>query len=127
MPNKEVYEFAIIRIMPKIERGECINVGVIVFSKKKNYVGIKYVIDQERLSAFSKDLDIAEIKGYLEAWKMIANGDEKGGLIAGLELPERFRWLTASKSTILQCSEVHPGISSEPEKVLDDLYRKYVL
>lgn len=127
MPNKEVYEFAIIRIMPKIERGECINVGVIVFSKKKNYIGIKFGIDTDRLTAFSKDLDIAEIKEYLDAWELIANGDEKGGLIAGLELPERFRWLTASKSTILQCSEVHPGLSSDPELVLNDLYGKYVL
>lgn len=127
MPNKEVYEFAIIRIMPKIERGECINVGVIVFSKKKKYIGIKYGLDSERLKAFSKDLDITEIKEYLDAWDLIANGDEKGGLIAGLELPERFRWLTASKSTMLQCSEVHPGLSSDPEKVLSDLYGKYVL
>lgn len=126
MPNREVYEFAIIRIMPKVERGECINVGVIVFSKQKKYIGIKYVIDHERLKAFSKDIDTEEIKAYLEAWELISNGDQNGGLIAELDLPERFRWLTASKSTILQCSKVHPGLSSDPEAVLQDLFIKYV-
>lgn len=125
MPNKETYEFALIRIMPKVERGECINVGVIVFSKKKKYIGIKYKIDEPRLTAFSKDLDLEELKEYLQAWNYIAHGDPKGGLIASLDIPERFRWLTASKSTMLRCSDVHPGLSANPEAVLDDLFDKY--
>ena len=127
MPDREIYEFAIIRIMPKIERGECINVGVIVFSKKKEYIGIKYLIDSERLTAFSKDIDLEEITEYLNAWELIANGHPDGGELAALELPKRFRWLTASKSTVLQCSTVHPGRSSDPEAVLQDLFSKYVL
>ncbi len=127
MPDKEIFEFAIIRVMPKIERGECINVGVIIFSKKKKYIGIKYTIDKQRLTSFSKDIDLVEISEYLKAWELIANGHQDGGLIAALELPERFRWLTASKSTVLQCSTVHPGMSSDPEAVLQDLFSKYVL
>jgi len=126
MPNKEVYEFAIIRIMPKVERGECINVGIIVFSKQKKYLGIKYIVDHDRLKAFSKDIDLEDISSYLEAWKLISDGNQNGGLIAGLDQPERFRWLTASKSTILQCSKVHPGLTSDPEAVLQDLFVKYV-
>lgn len=126
MPDRETYEFAIIRLMPKVERGECINVGVIVFSKQKKYIGIKYKIDHDRLTAFSKNIDLEEIEDHLLAWTYIANANPKGGLIASLDIPERFRWLTASKSTILRCSEVHPGLSSDPETVLQDLFEKYV-
>jgi len=127
MPNREVYEFAIIRFMPKVERGEFINVGVIVFSKKKKFIGIKYIIDKDRLTSFSKEINLEELKSYLEAWETIVNGNQANGLISKLDIPERFRWLTASKSTILQCSKVHPGISDDPQKILEDLCQKYVM
>lgn len=127
MPNREVYEFAIIRFMPKVERGEFINVGVIVFSKKNKFIGIKYIIDKDRLTSFSKEIDLEELKSYLEAWETIVNGNQANGLISKLDIPERFRWLTASKSTTLQCSEVHPGISANPQNILQDLFQKYVL
>lgn len=127
MQDKDVYEFAIIRVVPKVERGEFLNVGVILFSKKQNYIGMKYTIDQTKLSAFSKDLDIDELQSYLQAWDAICKGKSDGGKIGELDLPERFRWLTASKSTILQCSAVHPGLSLHPEEKLNDLFEKYVM
>lgn len=127
MPDKVQYEFAIIRVMPQVERGETINVGVVVFSKKLDYIGIKYQVDIERLSALSKDLDIEELHSYLKAWESIAKARPESGKIGTLVTAERFRWLTAAKSTILQCSEVHPGLSVSPERVLEKLFAKYVL
>ncbi len=127
MPDKVQYEFAIIRVMPLVERGETINVGVIVFSKKLGYLGIKYHIDIVRLSALAPDLDIEELESYLRAWKAIVDASEESGKIGTLDTAERFRWLTAAKSTILHCSEVHPGLSVNPEDVLKNLFSKYVL
>lgn len=127
MPDREIYEFAIIRLVPKVERGEFLNIGVILFSKRLNYLAIKYHIDQTRLKVFSKEIDLQEIVDYLKAWDVICQGGAAGGQIGALEMHERFRWLTATRSTIIQCSEVHPGRSSDPQKVLDELMKNYVL
>ena len=126
MQGKATYEFVIIRYVPKVEREEFINVGAILFSKHKKYLGIRYKIDKERLLAFSPDVDIELLQEYLEAWTLICAGDPKGGVIGGFELADRFRWLAATKSTTLQCSKTHPGLCHDPEKELDDLFEKYV-
>jgi hypothetical protein len=127
MQDKVVYEFSIIRVVPKVERGEFLNVGVILFSKKQKYIDMKYTLDKKRLSSFSSDIDIEELQAYLQAWKSICHGNSDGGKIGELPIPERFRWLTASKSTILQCSPVHPGLGVNMEQKLKDLFQKYVL
>lgn len=127
MQGSEVFEYAFIRFVPKVEREEFVNVGVILFSKKKKYLGVKYHLDRDRLSAFSKDADLEEFSNYLKSWDLICQGDERGGKIAQLELAGRFRWLTASRSTIIQHSKVHGGISENPELMLEDLFEKYVL
>ncbi len=127
MQDKVVYEFAIIRVVPKVERGEFLNVGVILFSKKKQYIDMKYTLNKNRLLSFSNEIDIEELQAYLQAWESICHGKSEGGKIGELPIPERFRWLTASKSTILQCSPVHPGLGEDMEQILKDLFRKYVL
>lgn len=127
MPNKFTFEFAIIRIVPKVERGEFINVGVILFSKHKKYLGIKYKIDKKRLEAFSSEIDVALIEDYLKSWTLICAGEPHGGAIGKLELAYRFRWLTAARSTIIQSSQTHPGFSPDPEKELEDTFKRYVL
>ena len=127
MQDRYIYEFAIIRVVPKVEREEFFNVGVILFSKQKKYIGIKYQIDKKRLEAFSEDLDIDFLNDYLKAWEAVCEGTPKGGLIGTLELPSRFRWLTASRSTIIQSSKVHPGLCVDMEVALEDLFRRYVL
>jgi hypothetical protein len=126
MPEKLVFEYAVIRIVPKVERGEFMNAGVIVFCKRQRYLAMRYALDAPRLLAFSKDIDIEEIGRYLAAWDVICKGDPAGGEIALKDAAERFRWLTAAKSTILQCSKVHPGLSEAPETVLDGLFQRYV-
>jgi len=130
MPNRNdlaTYEFAVIRLVPKVEREEFLNIGVILFSKQKKYLGIQYKIDEKRITSFSDKVDVHLVNKYLEAWKSICAGAPKGGSIGKLEQAERFRWLVASRSTIIQSSKTHPGLCHEPPKVLEELFKHYVL
>ena len=127
MPEKHVFEYAVIRIVPKVEREEFLNTGVIVFCKRKKYLEMRYQVDEKRLLAFSPDLDVAEIEHYLAAWDSICKGNAASGEFAQRDAAERFRWLTAAKSTIIQCSQVHPGLCSDPATLLDDLFNRYVM
>lgn len=127
MQDRVTYEFAIIRFVPKVEREEFINVGVIVYSKRKKYLGIKYTEDSDRLKAFQCKISHEIITNYLKAWETICKGGSIGGAIGELELSDRFRWLAAAKSTVLQCSPTHPGLCTDPEKELEDLFNRNVL
>jgi len=127
MQGKELYEYSIIRLVPKVERGEFINIGVILLSKNRNYLALKYNIDENRLKAFSQDIDIELVKEYLSAWELVCAGGSKGGKIGELEIRVRFRWLTANRSTIIQSSPVHPGFCNEPDKELEKLFIKFVI
>ena len=126
MPDKYTYEYAVIRWVPLVEREEFMNIGVILFSKHKKLLLLKTHIDEHRMQAFKTDYDVKEIVEYLEAWDLIAQGAKEGGEIACLDQASRFRWLTASKSTIIQCSKVHPGLSDNPADVLDKLFNRFV-
>ena len=127
MQDRVTYEFAIIRFVPKVEREEFINVGTILFSKRKKFLGIKYTVSTERILAFSATSDCDSLCNYLKAWENICKGGLGGGPIGELELPDRFRWLAAAKSTILQCSKTHTGLCTDPQKELDNIFNRYVL
>ncbi|MEM0993970.1 MAG: DUF3037 domain-containing protein [Bacteroidota bacterium] len=127
MQDRVTYEFSIIRLVPKVERAEFINIGVLLFSKRKKYLAMKSKLDEARITAFSSAVDIAMIDDYLKAWSAICAGAPKGGPIGQLDMPLRFRWLTAAKSTIIQCSPTHPGLCEQPEAVLEMLFERYVL
>lgn len=128
MQDKHVYEYAVIRFVPKVEREEFINVGVILFSKPLKFLDLKYTILEKRINAFDVDLQISEIEAYLNTWKLICDGGDNSGVIGEQDLPNRFRWLTATRSTLIQSSKVHPGICiEEPEEILNRLFEKYVL
>ena len=127
MQDRVTYEYAVIRLMPKVEREEFLNVGVILFSKPVDFLKLKYAIDEERIRSFSSDIDLDTVHEYLQAWKNIAEADSKGGKIGKFEAASRFRWLTASKSTIIQCSAVHPGLCTDPQHVLEEIFQRYVL
>ena len=126
MPDKQVYEYAIIRVVPKVEREEFINVGVILFSKKLKFLKTLYKVDEKRLKALCDTLDIDEVAQYLKAFQQISEGHPDGGPIAKLDQPSRFRWLTATRSTVVQASKVHPGFCNEPEKALEKLFEQMV-
>lgn len=127
MRDKDIYEYAIIRLVPKVERGEYINIGVILLAKHKDYLDMKYLIETDKIAAISSEVDVDLIKKYLEAWKAVCQGGNAGGKIGEQDIRFRFRWLTASRSTIIQSSPVHPGRGDNPAAVLDGLLKRYVL
>ncbi|OBX23442.1 Protein of unknown function (DUF3037) [Gelidibacter algens] len=127
MQDKVTYEYAIIRIVPKVEREEFFNVGVLLFSKRKNFLGVKYNIDKKKLEAFSDELDVEMLKDHLNAWELICDGTPESGTIGQFEVSDRFRWLAASRSTIIQSSKTHPGLCTDPEQELERLFKTFVL
>ena len=127
MHEKHLFEYAVVRVVPRVEREEFLNVGVILYCDKQKFLKFKFNLDEDRLRAFSTDIDIQELKENLNALGMISIGDSKSGPIAKLDLPSRFRWLTATRSTVLQSSKVHPGLCNEADKTLEKLYQSLVL
>ena len=127
MQDRFTFEYAIIRVVPKVEREEFFNVGVILFSKRKKFLGIKYLVNPNKLNAFSPEIELEVLNNYLEAWQLICDGEPSGGKIGTLELSDRFRWLAACRSTIIQSSKTHSGLSDAPKEALEDIFRKYVL
>ncbi|HAA24227.1 MAG TPA: DUF3037 domain-containing protein [Cytophagales bacterium] len=128
MPEDKVtYEYAIVRLVPKVEREEFLNVGVLLFSKRKRYLGMRYHLDLQKVVAFAPDLEIEDIHNYLQAWEAVVQGGRQGGRIGQLDTAERFRWLSAARSTLLQCSPTHPGLCHDPEGVLERLFQEYVM
>ena len=126
MSARVVYEYAIIRVVPKVEREEFLNVGVILFSKRAKYLDLRYELNESRLSCFSSELDLEQVREHLRGWEMVCRGGAEGGAIGQLKMAVRFRWLVANRSTIIQSSRVHPGLCTDPAAVLVDLYRRYV-
>lgn len=127
MQDSHTFEYAVIRVVPKVEREEFFNVGVILFSKRRKFLGIKYDINQEKLKAFTTEIKSEMLEEYLNAWKLICDGDPHGGKIGTFELSDRFRWLVACRSTIIQSSKTHSGLSNDPEKTLEEIFNMYVL
>jgi hypothetical protein len=127
MQDKVTFEYAIIRLVPKVEREEFFNVGVILFSKRKKFLGIKYKINEDKLKALAPELELDFLNNYLNAWKLICEGKAAGGKIGEFEISDRFRWLAACRSTIIQSSKTHPGLCENPEGELKDIFEKYVL
>ena len=127
MQGKHLYEYAVIRIVPKVEREEFINTGIILFSKKAKYIRMLYRVNEEKLRLFSSEVDIQAIYDQLQAFEKIVSGVPDGGKIAGFDIPERFRWLTAVRSSCIQTSRPHPGFSSDLDKTLETLFHELVL
>jgi hypothetical protein len=128
MQEEHLFEYAVIRIVPKVEREEFLNVGVVLYCARKKFLKAMFELDEARLNAFSGSLDIAELREYLCAFERISAGGNDAGPIGKLPAGERFRWLTATRSTVVQTSKVHPGLcNGEPGIMLDKLYSQLVL
>jgi len=108
MQENQLFEYAVIRIVPHVEREEFLNVGIILFCSKQKFLQCKFELDESRLKALSGKLDIAEFRDYILSFERISKGSADGGEIGKLPIAERFRWLTATRSTVLQTSKVHP-------------------
>jgi hypothetical protein len=127
MPGKFLFEYAVIRVVPRVEREEFLNVGVILYCKDRQFLQYLYTLDKERLNSFCNDFDCDEIEEHLRAFEWICNADPKGGSIARLDTASRFRWLTATRSTVVQPSKVHPGFCDDPQETLEKLHKQLVL
>lgn len=127
MQDKHLFEYAIIRVVPRVEREEFLNVGVILYSQSLRFLQTVYTLDEKRLQTLFPEIDIAEVKKHLEAFDKISKGDKDGGPIAALDIASRFRWLTAKRSTVIQTSVVHPGFCKNPNESLAHLHRQLVL
>ena len=121
VPPRSPFLYAIVRVLPRVERGECLNVGVILLCRPRRYLGARIVLDERRLAGFAPDLDPATIRPHLDAIERIAAGDPAAGPIARLEPAERFHWLVSPSSTIIQPSAVHTGLCDDPAIELDHL------
>lgn len=127
MQEKHTFEYAVIRVVPQVEREEFLNVGIVLFAKSKRFLQMHYHIDQQRLQAFSNKLNIDEVIAYLQAFERICKAAPGSGPIGKLDTASRFRWLTATRSTVVQSSKIHPGLCSQPEESLQKLYKQLVL
>lgn len=127
MQENQLFEYAVIRIVPRVEREEFLNVGIILYCPKLKFLKAKYQINKEKLAHFCEQLDINELEEHLKTFDLISRGEKKAGPIAQLPIAERFRWLTATRSTIVQTSKVHPGFCGDPDKTIDRLFEQLVL
>lgn len=127
MQGKHLYEYTVVRIVPKIEREEFINVGVILYAKQSKFIDMRYHLDPQKLQAFCPDLDLEQIEKNLEAFKAISLGQKEAGRIAEMDMASRFRWLTATRSSVIQTSKTHPGFSDSLPKTVDCLFNELVL
>ena len=127
MHNRTLFEYAVIRVMPRVEREEFLNIGIILYCAKQKYLKMLYILDEHRLQAFADYLDMDELKEHLCSFERICSGDVHGGPIAKLDMPSRFRWLTATRSTVLQTSKVHPGLCVDAEETTNRLFSQLVL
>ncbi len=127
MQGKHLFEYAIIRIMPRVEREEFLNAGMILYCKDLKFLDTKYTINKEKLHALCADVDCDEVEEHLQSFAKICKGQKDGGPIAALDIGSRFRWLTATRSTIIQTSKVHPGFCEDAKDTLEKLYNQLVL
>ena len=127
MQEKHLFEYAVIRVVPKVDREEFINAGIILYCKKDKYLQCMYHLNENKLKALCPDIDIQEIEANLQSFKKICAGSKDGGPIAALDIPSRFRWLTATRSTIVQTSKTHPGFCKDLDETAQKLFEQLVL
>ena len=120
------FQYAVVRVVPRVERGECMNVGVVLFCRPRGFLAARMALDEGRLSAFAPGLDVADVSSHLDAMTRIAAGEPEAGPLAKLEQSERFHWLVAPSSTVIQTSPVHTGLCEDPETTLAGLMEKLV-
>jgi hypothetical protein len=122
MPGAEPFQYAMLRVIPHVERGEAFNAGVVLFCRPLRYLGARAALDEQLLAALAPGCDADEIRAQLDTLVAVAEGRPEGGRVAGMPQSERFHWLTAPASTIVQTSPVHTGLTGDPAAELDRLF-----
>lgn len=126
MPALSSYDYALIRVVPSVERGECINVGVILFCRTRRFLDALIDLDTQRLLALAPDIDLEFLRCHLDLIPLVCRGGTEAGFIGQLSLSERFHWLVSPRSTIIQTSPVHSGLCSDPAAALQHLLKTMV-
>jgi hypothetical protein len=121
------YDYAILRVVPCAERGEFVNAGVILHSSELAFLKSRIHLDRTRLAALWPDLDLEVVQPHLEAFPKVCEGDPAAGPIARLSRRERFHWLVSPRSTIIQVSPVHSGMTASPDATLEELFQRLVV
>jgi hypothetical protein len=127
VPDRKAFQYTVLRVVPDVERGERINVGVVLYSPERKFLGARVHVDRERLAAVAPELDMETLERHLESLVAVADGADDGGPIAQLPQSERFGALSAPSSTIVQPSEVHTGVCEDGSNELDELFKRLVL
>ena len=127
MPDQQLYEYAVIRVVPRVEREEFLNVGIILFCKRAKQIKVRFEINEAKLLVLAPELDLAQIRLNLDSFVKIGHGLKIGGPIAQFEIPERFRWLTAVRSSVIQTSRPHPGLCVDLDRTFERLFAELVL
>ncbi|MFV8342587.1 DUF3037 domain-containing protein [Flavobacterium sp. XS2P39] len=127
MQEKHLYEYAVIRVVPRVEREEFLNVGIVLFCKKAKFIKVFCSMNEAKLQLFSADLDLEQLHLNLQAFEKVAHGEKSGGPIAQFDIPLRFRWLTAIRSSAIQTSRPHPGLCDDLEQTVKRLFEELVL
>jgi hypothetical protein len=125
-PTRRPFQYAILRVVPRVERGERFNVGVVLFCRQRDFLGVRVDLDERRLQALAPGVVADEIRPHLDALVRVAHADPTAGPIAAMPPSERFGWLVAPSSTMIQPSEVHTGLSADPAATLDALFSELV-
>src|SRR5215203_6596532 len=126
MQDKHLFEYAVIRVVPRVEREEFLNVGIILYCRSKKYLECIYQLDKPRLQVLCYALDCNDVEEHLRSFENICKGTGEAGTIGRLDIASRFRWLTATRSTVVQTSKVHPGLCQEPKETLQKLFEQLV-
>lgn len=126
MQENHLFEYAVIRVVPHVEREEFLNVGIVLFCASQKFLESIIAPDYERLQVFCDELDLEGLKAHLLSFQRICQGGKDSGPIGRLALAERFRWLTATRSTVVQTSQVHPGLCTDPAETIRRLYLQLV-
>jgi len=126
VPELCSFDYALVRVVPRVERGEFLNAGVILFCSTQAYLDARIELDHARLVALSPQVDVALVEGHLAAIPRLCRGGEEAGPIGQLSQRERFHWLVAPRSTIVQVSPVHAGVGDDPAAALERLFEKLV-
>jgi hypothetical protein len=127
MPADDPFAYAVLQVVPSIERGERFNVGVVLFCRRRNFLALRWTVPSQRLSAFAGSLDLEAISAQLQTLEQIAAGEPQAGAVAVLPISERFHWLVAPTSTMLVAGAVHTGITDEPKATLERLFERLVV
>ena len=126
MQGKHLFEYAVIRVVPHVEREEFINAGIVLYCGDHKFLKTIFEVREERIRMLCNKVDIAELREHIMSFEKICRGGKDAGPIGMLSIPERFRWLTATRSTILQTSKVHPGLCDDPAEMLVRLFDQLV-